>query len=128
MNTQARLALLAMLGLATPPQASELGRLFFSPIERAKLDQQARKEHTQDSRTDTTVTVNGIIKRSDGSRIAWINGKPHEVGANDNPNVVAVTVTGKRQAIDVTVGQRLILERALPPQPDDIVPQHKAAP
>lgn len=128
MNIQARLALLAIFGLSTPTLASELGRLFFSPNERARLDQHAREEHTPDSRTDTTVTVNGIIKRSDGSRIAWINGKPQEVGANHDPNVVAVTVAGKRQVIDVTVGQRLILERTLPPQPDDLVPQHKATP
>jgi hypothetical protein len=110
-NTPAVIALLAAIGLASHAQSTELGRLFFSPIERKQLDRQAFKEREHD--TPSVITVNGIIKRSDGSRIAWINGKAQEIGSHTDPNVVTLTLSGKDQPIEATVGQPIILDSPL---------------
>lgn len=81
-----------LLGLAPLTGAEPLGRLFFSPDERAMLDQQRNKTGgdsppTQAAQTEQ-VTLNGIVRRSSGKTTAWINQLPqHE---NETPQGVAV--------------------------------------
>lgn len=110
MNTPVRLALLICFSLMPCAQSGELGRLFFTPEERAQLEQRSAN-HGDDA--NISITVNGLIQRSDGSRIAWINGKPTEVGSNGDPNVVEVTTSGKK-SVAVKVGQRLLLDSPSP--------------
>lgn len=77
-----RLPLLALaLIIAVPAGAAEpLGRLFFTPAQRAKLD--AGKAITEPKKAGPTVqgprsvTVNGIVTRSDGESTVWVNGAP----------------------------------------------------
>lgn len=104
------------LGLTSWAQADTLGRLFFTPAERTQLEQQqARKTLNEDGSTaQSVITVNGMIKRDDGSRIAWVNGKAQRLEASPHSNSVPVTVPGKSKPVEVKVGQRLVLDNPAP--------------
>lgn len=72
--------LLPVLFLAALPaaQAAELtGRLFFTPDQRAQLDQLRKQKaiasQVRDEPIPETVTYNGIIRRSDGKTTIWMN-------------------------------------------------------
>jgi hypothetical protein len=75
--------LFAILLLAALPAANAAdlaGRLFFTPDQRAQLDQ-LRKQKTvasqaRDEPAPETVTYNGIIRRSDGRTTVWMNNQP----------------------------------------------------
>ena len=77
-----RLALLAALCLlgALPASAQErspdtLGRLFFSPQARVALERQRLLESRGNNRIQgETLTVDGIVRRSNGAGTTWING------------------------------------------------------
>jgi len=58
---------------------SDLGRLFTSPEERNSIDKtrgaMSPDPQVQQRRSPSSVTVNGIVKRSDGKSTVWVNGK-----------------------------------------------------
>jgi hypothetical protein len=120
-----------------------LGRLFFTPAERAQLDQaRAHKDRSPQSTATgpvtapptQTITYSGIVRRSDGKSILWLNNRPGEekeafaglavhgrVGANG-----AVTLQGPTGGtVELKVGQRAELQtgkvaearHAAPPAP-----------
>jgi hypothetical protein len=72
---------------APKPAAEPLGRLFFTPAQRAQLDV-ARKQRTRTSLatesteettaapTPQTITYEGAVRRSDGKSTVWINSRP----------------------------------------------------
>lgn len=94
-------------------QAEELGRLFFTPEQRAQLDQQRLQNTGPDSGNGSSVlTVNGIVQKHGGGRTVWINGVPHAAGKSDedHPATVPITVPGKSEPVKVKVGQKLLLE------------------
>ena len=80
-----RLAVLIALALAAPAShaAEQLGRLFFSPAQRAQLDaERSRKsrmppavEPSQPTALPERVTYDGIVRRSDGRSTVWINNR-----------------------------------------------------
>jgi hypothetical protein len=118
-----RFALLATLNLTANAQAEVLGRLYFTPEERNQLERQQTQQELQarmaaaatadgGGSSQSVITVNGLIKRSDGSRIVWINGKAQKLGPSNTPNVVPVTVPGKDKPVDVKVGQRVLIDNA----------------
>lgn len=111
------LALLAMLMLLPSAQAAELGRLFFTPHERAELDYNYARNVTTDGDVGSVVTVNGIVQRRGGARTVWINGVPQEAGHSDerHPASVPVTVPGKSYPVEIKVGQKLMLDSASAP-------------
>lgn len=90
MTTLPRQVALGIVLLAALPAAAQTtqGRLFFSPAERARLDA-ARKESLANANRPapvkapeqpkaappTVVTLNGVVKRSDGETTVWVNGK-----------------------------------------------------
>ncbi len=89
--------------------ADELGRLFFSPAQRAQLDvvraQRDRRLPTAATSSDTTeepvpqgpdvVTYNGVVRRSDGKSTVWINGRPMTERTRDSDvNVVGLRRDG----------------------------------
>lgn len=94
-------ALLAAQALsAAPPQPSEvdpLGRIFFTPRDRAELDRIrlgiTDSEQTGDS--SRTVRLDGIVQRSGKPPLIWINGtryQGHDVaGAAIMPNTVSAS-------------------------------------
>lgn len=79
-----RLALLfaALLVLPGVPAAEELGRLFFTPERRAALERQRQLniQETQPVIEGATLSVSGVVRRSSGRNITWINGVPQEEG------------------------------------------------
>lgn len=116
-------ALLVLTSFAPLAQAHELGRLFFTPAERNQLDQQQKQyalrsqmQGSDNNNAQPSITVNGLIKRSDGSRIVWINGQQQRLGKNGNSNKVPVTVPGKKHPVEVKVGQRIFIDTPAPPK------------
>ena len=71
---------LAVLALAAPcAGAVELGTLFTSPEERARLDRLRRGEpeaQAQATHRPSTPSLTGFVKRSDGRNTVWIDGVP----------------------------------------------------
>lgn len=58
-----------------------LGRLFFTPERRAALDHQRTLNFEQaGAEQGTKLTVNGVVRRTDGRSTVWINGVPHDEG------------------------------------------------
>lgn len=115
MNTPVRFALLAAFSMMPHAQANELGRLFFTPTERSQFEQALKARQAENGSSEQSViAVNGIIQRSDGSRIVWINGKVQHTGHGSDPNKVPVLVPGKNNTVEVKVGQRVRVENSAP--------------
>ncbi len=96
------------LMLPTATDAEELGRLFFTPEQRAQLDYIYGRDVRPD---DNALTLNGIVQMHGGKRTAWINGVPQAAGRSDEmtPESALVPVPGKNKSIKLKVGQRILL-------------------
>ena len=75
-----RLLLLAALALPlAPAQAQELGRLFFTPDQRAALDARRRARVPDKPAAaviaSPTTRLDGYVKRSAGPSTVWVNGE-----------------------------------------------------
>jgi hypothetical protein len=94
----------ALAAVATPvpaPAQERLGRLFFTPAQRASLDiarsQRARTalatEKTEQETTPVpqTITYSGVLRRSDGKTTVWINNQP----VHDRESAGAATIVGR---------------------------------
>ena len=100
-------------------QDETLGRLFYTTKQRAALDANIRsmtKAVEKAAPIPPSVTVNGVVTRSDGERTIWIDGRAyHRAGTGDvnvttrpaDPGVVEIEVQGIPQKLPVRVGQRL---------------------
>lgn len=115
------LALLPSFAMAGQP----LGRLFFTPEQRAKLDtarQQARSIRVEEeveveaSPPPANITLNGVITRSDGKTVVWINnrvqgedasGKGVAVTGRQSTGQVSVTTPDAKRTVPLKVGQSL---------------------
>lgn len=113
------IAIIAGSGMFQDARATDLGRLFFNPQQRAELDRQRR----QPPRTITVppptvaapvaapeppkdVTLNGYVTRSGGRSTLWVNDQPTNARPGlptSAPLPVPVGETGKR--IPLKVGQ-----------------------
>jgi len=98
-------ALLAVL--AVPSQSQDLGRLFFTPEQRAELDAR-RKARVPDrpaaAVASPTTRLDGYVKRSGGPSTAWVNGEPLPAGPGEavriGPTVsVPLSEGGRRAAL-----------------------------
>ena len=75
-----------LLACAGSAQAQELGRLFFTPEQRAALDAR-RKARVPDKPAATPITespitrINGAVQRSSGKSTVWVNGEMIPEGA-----------------------------------------------
>lgn len=109
--------------------AESLGRFFFTPAERAQLDHaRVNKQRTPNAPAEPVaappvsevITYNGIVRRSDGKSILWLNNRPQEekeallalpvngrVGA-DGAVTLQVPQTGS--TVQLKVGQRAELQ------------------
>ena len=84
-------ALMFFLTLAPCAQAQELGRLFFTPQQRADLDAR-RKARVPDKPAAAAVVspvtrLDGYVKRSGGPSTVWINGESVTEGTPDAPRI-----------------------------------------
>jgi hypothetical protein len=124
--SQARVSLVlaGLLALANDASAAEAARLFFTPAQRAALDnarkQNIRVEISNDGEQQTTqapvahnISVNGLIRRSDGKNTIWLNNRvvteqqPGTVGAaiSKTENRVLLNVPESGRKLDLKVGQ-----------------------
>jgi hypothetical protein len=111
-------ALSLQLTSAVLAQDEALGRLFYSPAQRAALDANVRSasKETRPAPVPPSVTVNGVVTRSDGEATVWIDGRAYHRGDTgkvqirvepDDPAQVELKVQGVPQRQSVRVGQRL---------------------
>lgn len=131
----AAVIMLLALSIATSTQASGLGRLFFTPEQRAQLEQDCTRHATAATRNATgkdgssasVLTVNGIVQKKGGARTVWINGVAQNAGNTDesSPEALRVSVPGQSHPVKVKVGQKLVLDQLTqsnPPAPKEIQP------
>jgi hypothetical protein len=101
---------------ATFANSDELGRLFFTPEQRKRLDYSYAREAPSDN-YDNTLMLNGIVQKHGGKRTAWINGVPQAVGRSDEqtPESIAVPLPGQNKSVKLKVGQRVLLNPSVNP-------------
>ena len=91
-------AVAASLGMAAE---QAMGRLFFTPEQRARMDVARQHERSvkieaeqqENEPPAANITLNGVITRSDGKTTVWINNK--EQSGEKSGSVVAVPGRGK---------------------------------
>jgi hypothetical protein len=134
--------LLTPLVFANSTQAGSLGRLFFTPEQRAQFEHERTTVAThkeiaatpnatdEDEPSPSVLTVSGIVQKKGGGRTVWINGKAQNAGNSDehNPESLPVSVPGKSHPVKVKVGQKIILEQPAQPKPPAPVPQKPPVP
>lgn len=98
--------------------AAELGRLFYTPEERAHLDYSYAQQAQPDSDSRGTISVTGIVQKHGGQRTIWINGVPRLAGKNDerSPESATIPVPGQKKQVRVKVGQKVYLDSTTPEQ------------
>lgn len=113
----ASVLLLTLACLPPAAQAAELGRLFFTPQERAELEARGGAQNDERGPRDS-ITVNGMIQKNGGKRIVWIDGKPQAqpVSPGKSPTSVQVVLPGSVTAVEVKVGQRIELNSVAAPE------------
>lgn len=113
MNTIIKTALFGLtLTIAAPVAAEELGRLFFTPQQRAQLE--AGSTPADDSASHDSLTVNGIVQKHGGARTVWINGVAKSAGKSDerSPASLPLTVPGQSKPVRIKVGQKVLIDPA----------------
>jgi hypothetical protein len=110
---------------AVHAQEAGFGRLFYTPEQRAQLEQARRRNiSAEDQAAEVAskpktprarnVVINGVITRSDGETVVWVNGKPVERETQDGMRVFPSTAEGavvvrepeRGRAVRLKVGQR----------------------
>ena len=116
--------MLALSLHACAAAATELGRMFFTPEQRATLDK-TRKQSTR-AATDPefkpppvpvpqNVSVTGVIRRSDGKHTIWLNNRLMDehrtsginAGVGRRDDQVRLRVPERGRGVDLKVGQTL---------------------
>jgi hypothetical protein len=98
--------LLVALLLATPAAHAadaDLGRLFYTPQQRAELDRKRATNAVEaEVVVESLVTVNGRVSRSSGKTTTWINGVPqYDTYAGKDPASVAIDDNGRDTPVSV---------------------------
>lgn len=109
---------LALAAAAATPgaQAQELGRLFFTPEQRAALDAR-RKARVFDKPATVmvaspTTRLDGIVRRAGGRSTVWLNGEPLSEGSQSEavrlePGRATVPVGESGSRVPLRVGETL---------------------
>ncbi len=112
--------LLALAAWPAWPQNEALGRLFFTPQQRAALDRERLLGFSQRPSTldgDASYTFNGEVRRSSGNNTRWINGAPQTAAARSPhvaPGETYHPATGERESL---LGDGTIVIQRKPPAP-----------
>lgn len=112
------LVLLLLIAASTGIRAAEpLGRLFFTPEQRAILERQRQAGLLETPGPEgTALSLDGVVVRSGGRRTVWINGRPqHENETATGVGAAVATgqpgrarlVTGDTEAADLGVGESI---------------------
>lgn len=106
---------------ASAAAAQGLGRLFFTPEQRAELDAR-RKARVPDKAAAVLIespstTLDGYVKRSRGNSTLWLNGEPVSEGADtrrvrvipsrSDPSRATIVVGNHRRRVPLKVGESL---------------------
>lgn len=104
---------ITLLTLVPTCGATELGRLFFTPEQRARLEFGQQPDLKPPDRPPA-LSVGGIVQRQGGERTVWINGVPQITGASDerSPESVPVAIPGQPRPVRIKVGQTVLLHPA----------------
>jgi hypothetical protein len=84
--------LFALVGLAIPCEAQDIGRLFFTPEQRAALDGR-RKARVPDKPAvvpvlaSPTTRLDGFVRRSGGRSTVWVNGESLSESGPEAPRI-----------------------------------------
>jgi hypothetical protein len=120
-RTLSALAGLLFAAASAAAMAQDLGRLFFTPEQRAELDAR-RRARVPDKPAAALVespstTLDGYVKRSGGRSTVWLNGEPVTEGAEakraqvvpsrTDPSRAAVEVGEDGRRIPLRVGESL---------------------
>lgn len=84
-------------GHAAGAGAEPLGRLFFSPDERAMLDRMRNNTPRSAAASTGQVTLNGLVRRSSGKTTVWINQMPQR--GSENPQGITVLKSTARSPV-----------------------------
>ena len=95
-------------------QADSLGRLFFTPEQRAQLEYNHAHNATAEGASSSVLTVNGIVQQHGGVRTVWINGAAQKSVHGGESATEIVAVPGKSQPIKIKVGEKLFLDTPAP--------------
>jgi len=116
--------LLLVTMFCTAAAGAEMGRLFFTPTQRATLDS-ARKQNVRTEIDNGTpdeiaplpqnITINGLVRRSDGKTTVWVNNQvvtdqqPNGVNVipYKNGNRVKLSTPDSGHSVELRVGQTL---------------------
>ncbi len=107
-----RLALVIGIVFTTVVSAQELGRLFFTPEQRAALDAR-RKARIPDKAAPTpsvaspTTRLDGYVRRSDGRSTVWVNGERVDQASPRADGRVPVTVGESDARVPLKPGEVL---------------------
>ena len=100
-------------------QNQTLGRLFYTPEQRAALNANIRsvvKQPLKPRVIPPTVTLSGVVTRSDGERTVWVDGHAYHqanpagitvITKTGDPAGAELAVHGVAKRMPVRVGQRL---------------------
>lgn len=117
-----------MPAAARPGDGAQLGRFFFTPAQRAALDEARRRPPAAVAATTQGpplppapeyVTLNGVVRRSDGTTTVWLNNKPVRGSQSEDglqiapstrsaaPGNVTVRVPQTGRVVNLKVGQQV---------------------
>lgn len=121
MKWLAALLLLVIVQIVQAADPAPIGRIFFSPEQRAQLDtlrtQKAVASQVRDEPVPENVSYNGIVRRSDGKASVWINSELlTETDLRNKQSIVGsigrdgrVTLQAPQAAVKLKVGQSATL-------------------
>lgn len=101
-----------LLAPAAPAQAQEIGRLFFTPQQRAALDARRRarvpdKPAAAPVVASPTTRLDGFVRRSSGPSTVWVNGMQADEAAPGSDARVAVPLGDGGSRVRLKPGQTL---------------------
>jgi len=97
-------AALLLAAVAAPAAGTDLGRLFYTPQQRAELDRKRATNavEAEEVVVESLVTVNGRVSRSSGKTTTWINGVPqYDTYSGRDPSRVAIDDNGADTTVSV---------------------------
>ena len=102
--------------IITTAHAANLGRLFFTPAQRAQLDYAHARNAPTEGGSSPFVTVNGIVQKQGGARTVWVNGVSQSAGNSGerNPAAQTISVPGKSRPVKLKVGDKILLDQPAP--------------
>jgi hypothetical protein len=112
--------LLALGALPAWPQSEPLGRLFFTPPQRAALDRERQlgiNQRPSGLDGEASYTFNGEVRRSSGKNTRWINGEPQTAGGRGPvvaPGDTYHPATGEHESL--LGGGTIVIKRKPPGQ------------